>query len=281
MTTDAKVGLLLGLVFIFIIAFVIKGLPNLHNGKDSNELTTTMVNSQNSTSGIGGGASKIEIIRPPLKFAETPMGQKNNSLLAEVERASEETGSRRGKTVDVSSAEEQRPRFKAPLATSRFVFDKPVEAEAKPAMPKFHEVMSGESLAEIAKKFYGDREGNKLKNVKRIFEANRRILKSEDEIYVGQKLVIPPLASQEERAARVVPVTAEVKSGGKGQLSTGTKKGGQERCHVVEEDESLWVIACEELGDGARYREIADLNADILEDEDAVFVGMRLKLPVR
>ncbi|MHC4195622.1 MAG: hypothetical protein ACYSQZ_06730 [Planctomycetota bacterium] len=140
MTTDAKVGLLLGLVFIFIIAFVIKGLPNLHSSKDSNELTTTMVNSQNSTTGIGGGASKIEIIRPPLKFVGTPIGQENNGLSAEVERASGETDSGHGKTVNVPSTEEQRPRFKAPLAASRVAFDKAVEAEARPAMPKFHEV---------------------------------------------------------------------------------------------------------------------------------------------
>jgi nucleoid-associated protein YgaU len=278
MTKDAKVGLILGLVFIFMIAFVIKGLPNLNNGKDSNELTTTMVNSQNSTSSIGGGASKIEIIKPPLKFSEIPIRRENEGLSAEAEMASGETDSGGDKAVDVPSAEEQRPRFKASLAVSRVVFDEPVETEA--AMPKFHEVMSGENLAEIAKKFYGDREGNKLKNVKRIFEANRGTLKSEDEIYVGQKLVIPPLTSQKERAARVVPVTAKVKRGDKGRLSTGTKSE-QERCHVVEEGESLWVIACEELGDGTRYSEIAGLNADILKDEDSVFVGMRLKMPVR
>ena len=29
MTSDAKIGLLLGLVFIFVIAFVINGLPSL------------------------------------------------------------------------------------------------------------------------------------------------------------------------------------------------------------------------------------------------------------
>ena len=29
MTSDAKIGLLLGLIFIFVIAFVINGLPSL------------------------------------------------------------------------------------------------------------------------------------------------------------------------------------------------------------------------------------------------------------
>ena len=46
MTSDAKIGLLLGLVFIFIIAFVINGVPNFYSDKNNNELTTTMFNSQ-------------------------------------------------------------------------------------------------------------------------------------------------------------------------------------------------------------------------------------------
>jgi nucleoid-associated protein YgaU len=45
--------------------------------------------------------------------------------------------------------------------------------------------------------------------------------------------------------------------------------------------DSLWRIAAEQLGSGSRYSEIADLNADILDDEDSLAVGMRLKMPVR
>ncbi|HEY5140445.1 MAG TPA: hypothetical protein VIJ25_14180, partial [Methylococcales bacterium] len=43
MTTDAKIGLLLGLVFIVIIAFVINGLPSFHNNSASNDLTRDYV----------------------------------------------------------------------------------------------------------------------------------------------------------------------------------------------------------------------------------------------
>ncbi len=39
MTSDAKIGLLLGLVFIFIIAFVINGLPRFQNSVDNNMQT--------------------------------------------------------------------------------------------------------------------------------------------------------------------------------------------------------------------------------------------------
>ena len=54
MTSDAKIGLLLGLVFIFVIAFVINGLPFFRNAaSNSNELTTNMVSSTDSSLGIG------------------------------------------------------------------------------------------------------------------------------------------------------------------------------------------------------------------------------------
>ena len=54
MTSDAKIGLLLGLVFIFIIAFIINVLPNFHKHKDSNELTTNIVSiNKDSSAGIG------------------------------------------------------------------------------------------------------------------------------------------------------------------------------------------------------------------------------------
>jgi hypothetical protein len=56
MTSDAKIGLLLGLVCIFIIAFVINGLPRFRNVVSSNELTTTMndiVGTENGAVGIG------------------------------------------------------------------------------------------------------------------------------------------------------------------------------------------------------------------------------------
>ncbi len=52
MTSDAKIGLLLGLVFIFIIAFVINGLPRFFDSSDSNELTTNLTAQPNYTPGI-------------------------------------------------------------------------------------------------------------------------------------------------------------------------------------------------------------------------------------
>jgi LysM repeat protein len=64
----------------------------------------------------------------------------------------------------------------------------------EPALSEiYYVVRKGDNLADLAKKFYGPKEGNKRANIKRIFEANRGLLDSPDEIYPGQKLIIPPL----------------------------------------------------------------------------------------
>ena len=59
----------------------------------------------------------------------------------------------------------------------------------------FYDVKPGDTLSKIAKQFYGD--ANKYHQ---IFEANRPMLKDPDEIYPGQKLRIPALATAGARA---------------------------------------------------------------------------------
>ena len=53
---------------------------------------------------------------------------------------------------------------------------------------QFHDVVRGDTLSAIAKKFYGD--ANKYPQ---IFEANKPMLTHPDKIYPGQKLRIPPV----------------------------------------------------------------------------------------
>ena len=62
-----------------------------------------------------------------------------------------------------------------------------ISIDAKLPVPaKIYEVVGGDTLSKIAKKFYGDA-GKYMK----IFEANKDQLKDPDKINVGQKLKIP------------------------------------------------------------------------------------------
>jgi nucleoid-associated protein YgaU len=51
---------------------------------------------------------------------------------------------------------------------------------------EYYEIVSGDTLSAIAKRFYGD-----ASQYPRIFEANREVIKHPDKIFVGQKIRIP------------------------------------------------------------------------------------------
>jgi nucleoid-associated protein YgaU len=68
--------------------------------------------------------------------------------------------------------------------------DDRMEVAAPAAESQFYEVKPGDTLSKISKQFYGD--ANKYQH---IFEANRPMLKSADEIYPGQRLRIPAMST--------------------------------------------------------------------------------------
>ncbi len=268
MTSDAKIGLLLGLVFIFIIAFIINGLPRFRSNTNNNELTTNMVSSQNDSIGIAAKERKAQ-------------GVFNRAQRVKRERVDE---------AQTSSDNQEKIRFQVPLSGD----DSVVEAAngkarinepspVKPDFPKIYVVGDGDNLSVIAQKFYGPDEGNKRINIARIFEANRKLLKSLDEIYVGQKLVIPLLRDKPD-STFPKSLFERVKSIGRNLTSADppkTPRPKRNRQYVTREGDSLWRIAAEQLEDGTRYTEISELNAGIVEDEDDIPVGLSLKIPVR
>jgi len=204
MTSDAKIGLLLGLIFIFVIAFIINGLPRFQGVKNSSELTTTMVSAPNGTLGIGGNERKAQEgfdwpapaneqprtnVKMPIESEqdirftmplpqETPVA--TDTAIAETAREAESPPSQSVEPAAVTPPQEN------------VQADKP--EPAKPASPRIYVVAEGDTLGDIAQKLYGSGEGTNRENVMRIFEANRQLLESPDEIDVGQKLTIPPPA---------------------------------------------------------------------------------------
>jgi nucleoid-associated protein YgaU len=343
MTSDAKIGLLLGLVCIFIIAFVINGLPRFRNVVSSNELTTTMndiVGTENGAVGIGSNERNApgvfdweetvtEEVSPVVAQEDTgymPPWSRNtfvtgDNLADEVYNNDFQENNLRqtydieqGTSVPDSLADQEQVRFQMSFpfnvsateevsisesenrteyptneqpavrgfsfsnGQNRFQNPRVVQS-AQSAQPQTYTVQEGDgNLSNIAKKFYGEEEGNRLVNVNRIFEANRKILRSADEIFVGQTLVIPPLPD--------APASSPQSGGLFGSdmfqriRSIGSRTETR-RWYEVQEDDSLWKIAAEQLGEGSRYTEISKLNADILTNEDKLRPGMRLQLPAQ
>lgn len=282
MASDAKIGLLLGLVFIFIIALIINGLPSFHEDESNNQLTTNMVSMQNNPPAIA--AKEREVINLREAFERRP---------AQVElplAVSEEILPVAAVPESVSVVKE--PTFvEAIVAAAKeavTVKEEVQKTESNDAIiSKIYVVSEGDSLASIARRFYGSQQGNKKANVARIFEANRKLLKSPDKIQIGQKLIIPPLVvASSASKGKIVNVLSgteftKVESVGKRNLFANGSQAEENSSYVVQEGDSLWQIAAEKLGNGSRCDEIAELNAGVLDNEDDISVGMRLQMPAR
>ena len=298
MTSDAKIGLLLGLVFIFIIAFLINGLPQFRSDTDSKELTRNMVNFQDDPVGVADTERKAqESLSWQLPPREGPVEQEQPSIAEDdgvrlimpvpqgttEPQQAQETNINMEQLADLVIIEPKTNQETAPPQDREEKESVRLETET-PQPAKTYVVQEGDSLADIAKKCYGPEQGNKRANVNRIFEANRSILSSPDEIYVGQKLAIPPLpdaSANKNTNPRILPTDLfeKVKSIGRRLSPTGENKPKTGRWYEVKEGDSLWKIAVDQLGSGSRYKEITKLNATTLQDENALMIGMRLRLP--
>jgi nucleoid-associated protein YgaU len=290
MTSDAKIGLLLGLVFIFIIAFIINGLPKFRSGPDNNELTTNMVSYTNEPPGIADRERKAQqaldltpLEKLPTNEAPAPLAQNPDiRAIVPVPQSISET-IEPNTVIPITPRTETMPPVTP--AAEKAVVEEPKRVQS--AWPKTYVVQTNDNLGDIAKKFYGPELGNKKASVDRIFEANRGQLTSPDEIYVGQKLVIPaPLAastSAESKPSSVLsgPMFEKVESVGRKPLSSDSGRGETSRLYVVKDGDSLWKIAAEQLGNASRYKEIVKLNPGIISDENDLDVGTRLRLPAR
>ena len=96
-----------------------------------------------------------------------------------------------GKVTLTGQAPSQEAAEKAALAAGNV--DHVAEVENKLQFPagaasQYHDVVRGDTLSSIARKYYGDAGKYPV-----IFEANKPMLTHPDKIYPGQKLRIPPL----------------------------------------------------------------------------------------
>ena len=119
----------------------------------------------------------------------------------------------------------------------------------------------------------------------RSFINKSKLAELSHEIGLGQNLVVPKLIASELdkiNIAGIFPSSLfeKVESIGRRHLSDDNcqVKGVQ---YLVREGDTLWSIAGEQLGNPSRYKEISKLNADVLEDENDLALGMRLSLPDR
>lgn len=269
MTVDGKIGLLLGFLFIVVIAFLING-PSGFLKADKPVIETAVPAPPGRSIVIEEAVADVarQLDPPPLRQSQPPQEVR---VLDPVSADSEAV------TLQMPSAAPSLPQ--AVAAQGR-----PAPEAVPVASTKIHTVQTGENLAVIAVRYYGKEEGNRRATIQKLFEANSRILESADTIRVGDRLAIPSLEQLTAPPARQeVKPEKKLLDRFKDMFEPASAGGSSSRYteYVVQPGDRLWEIAQTHLGDGKRYTELVKLNRQQISDPDHVPAGIRLKIPVR
>ena len=267
MTADAKVGLLLGLVFIVMIAFLINGLPNFLQAASPDDVLDTAIEMP-TTQELVIDQRIVETARG-LQQRDVPL--RRTTPPQEVVILGDSSGS-----VSVAPVQpQQQVSIQIPDIPVQTTIPQPIITK-----PRVHVVQSGENLAVIAQKYYGKEEGNRRVVVHKLYEWNALVLDSQDKVRVGDKLTIPSFEQLNPEASSM-KAAADSETSFLDKFSNffeRTTESSSVRTYVVQQGDSLWGIAQKTLGDGKRYKEIIKMNKGIKSAADLI-AGMTLKLP--
>lgn len=269
MTSDTKIGLLLGLIFIFVIAFVINGLPGFDRVQGPNALARDLAGQTDASPDLGARERDAQryLETGGYSFPNSDASVRDQMFLPSVDPAVQDQAT--------SVLNEIQPPQMFPLNPNLRQRNLSLKVAA---WPKICEVKPNDTLAKIAKRYYGAENGNRVANIKKIFEANKDILPSQNAVKPGQQLIIPALTLAASKAIEHITTPANSVAPPQAYKLRPVQKA-KGVSYIVKKDDSLWKIATTQLGNGGRYLEIRDLNVDTLPDENSLKLGMTLMLP--
>ncbi|RKY07771.1 MAG: hypothetical protein DRP66_05980 [Planctomycetota bacterium] len=242
MTADAKVGLLLGLTFIVIIAFLVNGLPNFFQTRETPSAIDTSIPEPQPNIVIPAPAGYDAQLAdaPPLRQVDPPTG---------------------ATSFQIPSAASQTP----PAPTTK-------TPEPSHRITRY-KVRKGESVIRIAAKVYGPEIGIKSATIAAIAKANK--LPSPDVIRIGQILEMPDLSRTAQRSGlSPMKIIAKAK-----EAVTNTFSRNKIVEYTVKDGDCLSIISAKHLGTCKRVDEILRLNKDRIDSADDIVAGTVLKLP--
>lgn len=149
----------------------------------------------------------------------------------------------------------------------------PVPAAGSATARQTYTVAAGDSLTRIARRHY---QSTDTRYVRLLLEANPQIAKRRNAVVlVGEELLLPPVAAEPTSATAPGAV-----AGGQPverAVAPASAQKSAERWYTIQPRDTLERIAQRELDDGARWREILQLNEKL--NPHRIQPGMRIKLP--
>lgn len=164
---------------------------------------------------------------------------------------------------------------------------KPAPRRSPVAVQVRYKVLPGDTLSKIASTHYRSRSRAVINS---IFDANRSLLASPDEIQVGMELILPKIKEVAALPAATLPRNSKTTERAAGFNLRGSAEGEREsksparsddrfRWYQIRKDDRYVSIAREQLGDESRWQEIYELNKGKFPDPGRIREGVRIKLP--
>jgi nucleoid-associated protein YgaU len=145
------------------------------------------------------------------------------------------------------------------------------------ASKKTHTITKSDTLSKLAEAEYGAK-----KLWRRIYDANRGVIRNPDSLPVGKEIVIPPApgaqvaSAREPQATTVRPSLSAVT-----EVTTLPAGAADGATYEVVAGDTLGKIALKTLGSKDRWHLIADANKDLLKGGTAVRIGQKLVIPAK
>jgi nucleoid-associated protein YgaU len=151
----------------------------------------------------------------------------------------------------------------------------PVAASNDPppaAGPRTYRIQEGDTLWSIASRELGDG-----KRHKELADLNRGRLGKDGTLRVGASILLPGSAA----SAQADGTAATPADRAPAEPKPATAKKGGKTVYTVRSGDTLGGIAARFLGSSSKYEALLLANADTLQDEDSLQVGMELTIPGR
>lgn len=126
--------------------------------------------------------------------------------------------------------------------------------------------------------------GNDEESIKREISENNATMPIDDlDVKVeGETVVLSGSAKSAEDRAKAALIAGNVKGVSKvvfDDVSVAEGEDSEDTVYEIKKGDTLWKIATDHYGNGARYTEIVEANLEVIKDADKIYPGQLIRIP--